>query len=55
MDQPKEDLQRFFGYPEPIQGPTVTYKKKKDENPVFRGTLLVVGAWLFVPLLASGT
>ncbi|TVY37475.1 Fatty acid amide hydrolase [Lachnellula occidentalis] len=40
------DHQRFFGYPKPIKGPTIAYKKAEDSNLVIRGTLLVVGAWL---------
>jgi hypothetical protein len=43
-DKPK---QRFFGYPKPIQAPNIPYKKADDANPVFSGTLLVVGAWLY--------
>lgn len=44
--EPKKQTQRFFGYPSPIEGPTIPYKKTDDANPVFRGLLLVVGAWL---------
>src|SRR5271163_1776415 len=42
----KEEKQRFFGYPKAIEAPIMPYKKADDANPVFRGTLLVVGAWL---------
>jgi hypothetical protein len=38
--------QRFFGYPKPVEAPITPYKKVDDANPVFSGTLLVVGAWL---------
>lgn len=40
------EKQRFFGYPKAIEAPIVPYKKKDDANPVFGGTILVVGAWL---------
>ncbi|TVY18978.1 Fatty acid amide hydrolase [Lachnellula arida] len=46
MPEPTDHQQRFFGYPKPVQGPTIPYKKAEDSNPVIRGTLLVVGAWL---------
>jgi hypothetical protein len=50
MDAPGEVAQRFFGYPQPIEGPHVPYQKKDDVNPIFSGTLLVVGAWMSVHL-----
>ncbi|EKD13264.1 uncharacterized protein L3040_007340 [Drepanopeziza brunnea f. sp. 'multigermtubi'] len=37
---------KFFGYPQPVQGPHTPYQKKDDANPVFRGPLLVIGAWI---------
>jgi hypothetical protein len=37
---------RFFGYPKAVEAPVTQYKKKDDANPVFSGTVLVVGAWL---------
>lgn len=37
---------RFFGYPSPLEGPHVPYKKKEDVNPPLSGTVLVIGAWL---------
>lgn len=43
-----ETTQRFFGYPKPLEGPYVPYKKVDDENPAFRGIFLVIGAWLLV-------
>jgi len=48
MPESPDHHQRFFGYPKPIKGPTIPYKKAEDANPVIRGTLLVVGAWLYV-------
>lgn len=44
--EPKKQAQRFFGYPSAVEGPIILYKKADDANPVFRGLLLVVGAWL---------
>lgn len=38
----------FFGYPRALEGPTTTYHKKPDVNPVFRGLVLVYGAWMYV-------
>lgn len=49
MDESKETPQRFYGYPKPVEAPTIPYKKSEDANPVFSGPLLVVGAWLYVP------
>ncbi|TVY31473.1 Fatty acid amide hydrolase [Lachnellula subtilissima] len=46
MSESTDHHQRFFGYPKPIKGPIIPYKKAEDANPVVRGTLLVVGAWL---------
>jgi len=48
MNGQKEPTQRFFDYPKPLEGPHVPYDKADDENPAFRGTLLVIGAWLLV-------
>jgi hypothetical protein len=48
MEQPNENAQRYIGYPQAVEGPTIPYKKIPDYNPVLRGTLLVIGAWLFV-------
>jgi hypothetical protein len=38
--------QRFFGYPQAVEAPISPYRKVDDANPVFSGTILVVGAWL---------
>jgi hypothetical protein len=43
---PKEDAPRFFGYPRAVEAPITPYKKADDANPVFSGTVLVLGAWL---------
>jgi hypothetical protein len=48
MEQPNENAQRYIGYPQAAEGPTIPYKKIPDSNPVLRGTLLVIGAWLSV-------
>jgi hypothetical protein len=48
MEQPNENAQRYIGYPQAVEGPTIPYKKIPDSNPVVRGTLLVIGAWLSV-------
>jgi hypothetical protein len=48
MEHPNEDPPRYIGYPQPVEGPTIPYKKIPDSNPVVRGTLLVIGAWLSV-------
>jgi hypothetical protein len=48
MEQPNENTQRYIGYPQAVEGPTIPYKKVPDSNPVLRGTLLVIGAWLSV-------
>jgi len=48
MEQPKPRPQRFYGYPRPVEAPHIPFTKSDDANPVFRGLLLVVGAWLFV-------
>ncbi|TVY62777.1 Fatty acid amide hydrolase, partial [Lachnellula suecica] len=50
MEEPKETPQRFYGYPRAIEGPTVPFTRDADANPVFRGTLLVIGAWLVAKL-----
>lgn len=34
----------FLNYPEPIEGPDVKYKAKVEQNPVFRGLPLLIGA-----------
>jgi hypothetical protein len=39
-------LARFVGYPRPVEAPVIPYTKADDANPVFRGTPLVLGAWL---------
>jgi hypothetical protein len=61
MEHPNENPPRYIGYPQPVEGPTIPYKKIPDSNPVLRGTLLVIGAWLSVlipqrlnPLLTFG-
>ena len=41
-----DQKQRFLGYPKAVEAPITPYNKKDDANPVFSGTLLVVGAWL---------
>ncbi|KAL2060123.1 hypothetical protein VTL71DRAFT_9945 [Oculimacula yallundae] len=46
MDQSQQPASRFFGYPRAVEGPAVPYKKKDDANPVFSGTLLLIGAWI---------
>jgi hypothetical protein len=48
MEQPKPRPQRFYGYPRPVEAPHIPFTKSDDANPVFRGLLLAVGAWLFV-------
>jgi hypothetical protein len=53
MEQPTERAQHFVGYPEAVEAPLVPYKKIPDANPVFRGTLLALGAWLFVLILQT--
>jgi len=45
MDKPKT---MYFGYPQAVKGPSVPYKKEEDKNPVFSGSLLVIGASLYV-------
>ena len=51
MEQPTESVQLFVGYPQAVEAPLIPYKKTPDTNPVFRGTLLALGAWLFVFIL----
>ncbi|PQE16951.1 n-acylethanolamine amidohydrolase protein [Rutstroemia sp. NJR-2017a BBW] len=46
MSSPERITSRFFGYPAPKEGPNVPLVRKEDKNPVFRGWLLVVCAWL---------
>ena len=46
MADSTEGKARFFGYPKAVEAPVTPYKKADDANPVFSGTLLVVGAWL---------
>ncbi|RFU27422.1 hypothetical protein B7463_g8920, partial [Scytalidium lignicola] len=36
----------FFGYPKPIEGPKTPFKATQDQNPVFRGYALLIGAWI---------
>jgi hypothetical protein len=50
MEEPKQTAPRFFGYPKPVEAPLIPFTKAEDANPVFSGTLLVIGAWLFVYL-----
>jgi hypothetical protein len=50
MNGTKETKLRYLGYPQAIEAPRIPYKKSEDANPVFRGTLLVIGAWLSVYL-----
>jgi hypothetical protein len=50
MEGPNNHRQRFFGYPRPVEAPAIPYTKSDDANPVFRGFILVVGAWLSVAL-----
>ena len=50
MEQPNENAPRYISYPQAVEGPTIPYKKIPDSNPVLRGTLLVIGAWLCVPI-----
>lgn len=44
---------RFFGYPKAVEGPSIRLIKASDTNPVFGGTILVFGAWLYVSLPLS--
>ena len=37
----------FADYPEPIEGPDVKYKANIDNNPIFRGLPLAIGASLY--------
>ena len=46
MEDTEESSQRFVGYPKAVEGPFIAYKKSDDSNPVVRGTVLVIGAWL---------
>lgn len=46
MEEPKHTPTRFFGYPKAVEAHTIPFTKSSDANPVFGGTLLVVGAWL---------
>ncbi|KAN0094263.1 amidase signature enzyme [Hyaloscypha variabilis] len=46
MEQPKPRPQRFYGYPRPVEAPYIPFTKSDNANPVFRGLLLAVGAWL---------
>lgn len=45
MEGPKQ-TRRFFGYPKPLEAPIIPFTKSEDANPVFNGTLLVIGAWI---------
>lgn len=38
----------FYQYPAPIEGPDVPYKNAPESNPVLRGRLLQIGAYLWV-------
>lgn len=51
MAEQEEKKQHWVGYPKPVKGPDVPYSKKEDSNPVFSGTSLVIGGWLYVMLL----
>jgi hypothetical protein len=53
MNGTKEKAQRYVGYPKAVKAPQIPYKKSNDSNPVFAGTLLVIGAWLYVSLHAG--
>jgi hypothetical protein len=53
MNGTKEKAQRHVGYPKAVKAPQIPYKKSNDSNPVFAGTLLVIGAWLYVSLHAG--
>ncbi|CZR69813.1 related to glutamyl-tRNA(Gln) amidotransferase subunit A [Phialocephala subalpina] len=37
---------RFSGYPRAVELPNLRLRNTEDANPVFRGQLLVIGAWL---------
>jgi hypothetical protein len=37
---------RFSGYPRAVKLPNLRLRNTEDANPVFRGQLLVIGAWL---------
>lgn len=46
MEQSEQTTPSFYGYPRAVEAPLIPYKKKDDANPVFRGSLLVIGAWM---------
>ncbi|CAL3973760.1 hypothetical protein PZA11_005894 [Diplocarpon coronariae] len=50
MDESKPAAPRFFGYPKAVEAPHIPYEKKDDANPVFRGKLLVICAWIVARL-----
>lgn len=37
---------RFSGYPRAVKLPSLRLRNTEDANPIFRGQLLVIGAWL---------
>ncbi|KAJ4264245.1 hypothetical protein NW762_005439 [Fusarium torreyae] len=43
---PIEERQQFIDYPKPFQGPDTVIQKRKLENPVLRGPLLVIVAFI---------
>jgi hypothetical protein len=49
MDGTKEATQRYLGYPRAVEAPQIPYKKSADANPAVGGSILVAGAWLYVP------
>ena len=42
-----QDSIRFFGYPQPREGPEVPYSVTVKSNPVLRGIPLVVAATVY--------
>jgi hypothetical protein len=48
MEEQNNRRQRFFGYPRAVEAPAAPFVKTDDVNPVFRGFILVIGAWLLV-------
>ncbi|KAF5025683.1 hypothetical protein F66182_2289 [Fusarium sp. NRRL 66182] len=45
MPEPNAE-RRFFNYPEPLEGPHVPYAIERNPNPVLRGPVLIVAAFL---------
>lgn len=51
----QNDSVHFIDYPEPREGPSVSYENETQSIPVFRGIPLAIGAWMSVYLPMNKT